>query len=85
MNPPELHAAITAIANHLYCSLPRRDFNCLSIVLSELSKSMIALELFRNVCSAEKKDDPKPGDVKPPIPASPNPPSMITYNPKPQA
>ena len=54
MNPCEINAAITAISNYLFANLSKKDFVFLNICISELSKSMFALELLRGVCKVEK-------------------------------
>lgn len=55
MNPCEVNAAIAAITNYLYANLSKKDFFCLSVILSELSKSMFAMEVLKNVCNREEK------------------------------
>lgn len=55
MNPCEVNATIAAITNYLYANLSKKDFFCLSIILSELSKSMFAMEVLKNVCNREEK------------------------------
>lgn len=57
MNPCELNALITAIANHLYATLSKEDFLCLSVILSELTKSMCSLEVMRGICFVEKVEE----------------------------
>ena len=56
MNPCELNALITVIANSFYSSLSKEDFVFLNIFLSELSKTMFSMELFRGICYLEKKN-----------------------------
>lgn len=58
MDPRELNAAITAITNTLYTKLSKDDFFCLSVILSELSKSMFAMEILRGVCARQEKENP---------------------------
>lgn len=50
MNPCQLNVIVTAITNHLYANLTKDQFFCLNIFLSELSKSMFSMSLFRDVC-----------------------------------
>lgn len=50
MSPCELNAIIMALTNHFYDTLSEKDFDCLTIFLSELSKSMFAMALFRRIC-----------------------------------
>ncbi len=54
VNPCELNAAITALTNHFYCNLSKEEFICLSIFLNELSKSMFATSLFRDLCAPKE-------------------------------
>lgn len=55
MNPCDLNVVITAITNHLYNTLDQKDFDCLTIFLSELSKSMFSMALLRTVCDRERE------------------------------
>lgn len=55
MSPCELHTLITAIANHLYCNLSEKDFNCWSIFLSQLSKQMFTLIALRELCDRDDR------------------------------
>ena len=57
MNPCEINASITAIANSLFANLSKKDFVFLNICVSELSKQMFALELLRGVCKIEKIEE----------------------------
>ena len=57
MNPCEINASITAITNFLYMNLSKKDFVFLNICISELSKSMFAMELLRGVCKIEKIEE----------------------------
>ena len=54
MTPCEVNVAITAISNYLFANLSKKDFVFLNICISELSKSMFAMELLRGVCKIEK-------------------------------
>lgn len=56
MDPCELNALITAIANSLYTALSKEDFLFLNVVLSELSKTMFSMEVLRGVCYLERKE-----------------------------
>ena len=55
MNPCELNAIIAAISNKLFVSLPKDDFYLLSVIFSELSKSMFSMSLFKGILDDEKK------------------------------
>mgnify|MGYP000858012438 CR=1 FL=1 len=59
MNPCELNTLVTAITNHLYCTLSSEDFNCLSVFINELSKSMFSMALFRDLCNKDGKKHEK--------------------------
>ena len=56
MNPVEVNVLITAITNHLFCTLSRKNFVCLNIFISELSKAMFATTLFRDLCGDNDKN-----------------------------
>lgn len=55
LDPCGLNVLITAVTNHLFTTLSKEDFVCLSIFLNELSKSMFATSLFRDFCDHEGK------------------------------
>ncbi len=55
MDPCGLNAIIAALTNYFYTSLTKDEFVCLSIFLNELSKSMFATTLFRDLCGKEGK------------------------------
>jgi len=57
MTPCEINATITAISNFLFTNLSKKDFIFLNICISELSKSMFAMELLRGVCKIEKIEE----------------------------
>ena len=59
MNPCELNLLVTAITNHLYTALSDEDFYCLSIFLSELSRSMYTTERFKVLCGRDKNSEHK--------------------------
>ncbi|MDL2233516.1 hypothetical protein LJC63_08055 [Ruminococcaceae bacterium OttesenSCG-928-L11] len=59
MNACELNAVITAITNSLYSTLSPREFLCLNLFLSELSKSMFSMTLLRDICATEDSPDEK--------------------------
>jgi hypothetical protein len=56
-----MNATIAAITNTLYTSLSKREFFCLSVFLSELSKAMFNMEVLRGICFAE--EEKKAGEV----------------------
>ncbi|MCL2488329.1 MAG: hypothetical protein FWE80_06560 [Oscillospiraceae bacterium] len=57
MNPCELNAAITAIANILYARLSKEEFLYVNVLLSELSKTMFSMEILRGICIVEKIEE----------------------------
>lgn len=63
MDPRELNATVAGICNLLYTKLPRRDFIFVRVLLSELSKSMFAMEILREVC--EQREDRKDAERLP--------------------
>lgn len=56
MNPCEMNALITSIANYFYANLSKKDFLFLNVFLSELSKSMFTMEILRGICHIEKHE-----------------------------
>jgi hypothetical protein len=58
MNPCELNALIASISNYLYTSLSNSEFLCLAVFLNELSKSMLSMPLFRDLCNRDGKFSP---------------------------
>jgi len=58
LNPCEMNAAIAAISNYLYSSLSKDEFLCLSVFLNELSKSMLTMPLFDDLCNHKGKFKP---------------------------
>jgi len=53
-----MNAAIAAISNYLYSSLSKDEFLCLSVFLNELSKSMLTMPLFDDLCNHKGKFKP---------------------------
>ena len=49
MDPCQLNALVTALANHLFSTLTAEEFALLNVVVSELGKSMFSLTLMRDV------------------------------------
>lgn len=67
MNPCEINAIIMAITNHFFVTLTTDEFICLSIFLNELSKSMFATTLFKDLCAKNQckgKNNDKSKDAK---------------------
>lgn len=55
MTPCEINMLIAAITNHLYTTLSKDQFYCLTVFINELSKSMFATILFKDVCNKFEK------------------------------
>jgi len=58
MNPCELNALIAYLSNYFYTTLPKDQFLCLSVFLNELSKSMLSMPLYQDLCNHEGKFHP---------------------------
>jgi hypothetical protein len=54
VNPAELNVLIMALTNHFFGALTKEEFACLSIFLNELSKSMFATAVFRDLCDKNR-------------------------------
>ena len=57
ITPPQLNAAMAAIANQLYCTLSKDDFLNLGVFLSMLSKDMLSMTAFEELLKWEHRDD----------------------------
>ena len=55
MDPRTLNAIITAVTNYLYTTLSKKQFLFFSVLFSELSKSMLTMEVLRGICAAERR------------------------------
>lgn len=53
MNPCELTAAVTAIANTLACQLTEDELNLLGAVLSQLSDTLLTIAAHRSLCGGK--------------------------------
>jgi hypothetical protein len=49
-----MNVLVTALVNHLFSTLTREEFSCLSVFLNEISKSMYSITLFRDVCDSNR-------------------------------
>jgi len=58
MRPCELNALIAAIANYFFTSMPQDRFLCLAVFLNELSKTMLSMPLYKDLCNHEGKFHP---------------------------
>ena len=50
MNPCELNTMVAATANYLFASLSEQEFKRLTVFLSDLSKSMLSMTAYREIC-----------------------------------
>lgn len=50
MNPCQLTASITAIANTLACQLTEDELNLLGVVLTQLGDTLLTIATQRNIC-----------------------------------
>lgn len=53
MNPCELTASITAIANALACRLTEEELNLLGVALTQLGDTLLTIATHRGICSKE--------------------------------
>ena len=53
MNPCELTAAVTAIANTLACRLTEEELNRLGVVLTQLGDTLMTIATYRGTCTTE--------------------------------
>ena len=54
MNPCELTASITAVANALACRLSDDELNLLGVVLTQLGDTIITIATQRSICAGGK-------------------------------
>ena len=54
MNPCELTAALTAIANTLACQLSTEELTLLGVVLTQLGDTLTTIAVGRDVCCKTK-------------------------------
>lgn len=55
MNPCELTASITAVANALACQLSNDEVNLLGVVLTQLGDTLLTIGTQREICSRSRK------------------------------
>ena len=51
MNPCELTASITALANTLACNLTEDEVNLLGVILTQLGDTLLTIGTVRGICS----------------------------------
>lgn len=54
MNPCELTASLTAIANALACRLSTEELTLLGVVLTQLGDTLTTIAIGRDICCKEK-------------------------------
>ena len=59
MNPCELTASITAIANALACRLNEDQLTLLGVVLTQLADTLFTIATQRSICSRNDKENNK--------------------------
>ena len=50
MNPCELTASVTAIANALACRLTEDELNLLGVVLTQLGDTLLTIATHKSIC-----------------------------------
>ena len=50
MNPCELTASVTALANVLACRLSEAELNILGVVLSQLGDTLLTIATHKSIC-----------------------------------
>ena len=53
MNPCELTASITALANALACRLTEEELNLLGAVLSQLGDTLVTIATHKSICEGK--------------------------------
>lgn len=53
MNPCELTASVTAIANTLACKLTEDELNLLGVILTQLGDTLLTIATHRSICSKQ--------------------------------
>ncbi|MCL2109382.1 MAG: hypothetical protein FWH20_08580 [Oscillospiraceae bacterium] len=48
---------IAALTNYLFCTLSKKDFLFWNVFFSELSKSMFGMEILREICRFEEREE----------------------------
>lgn len=59
MNPCELTASITAIANALACRLNEDQLTLLGVVLTQLADTLFTIATQRSICNCNDKENNK--------------------------
>ena len=53
MNPCELTASVTALANALACRLSEAGLNILGVVLTQLGDTLLTIATHKSICSGQ--------------------------------
>ena len=69
MNPCELTASITAIANTLACRLTEDELNLLGAALTQLGDTLVTIATQKSICSRSGQSGP--GRASPTSPGMP--------------
>ncbi len=69
MNPCELTASITAIANALACRLTEDELNLLGAALTQLGDTLVTIATQKSICSRSGQSGP--GRASPTSPGMP--------------
>lgn len=56
MNPCELTATITAIANTIACGRTADEINLLGVVLTQLGDTLLTIGTQKSICQSRKQD-----------------------------
>ena len=57
MNPCELTAAVTAVANTLACKMSNEELSLLSSVLVQLGDTLVTIVMQRTICENTNKKE----------------------------
>lgn len=55
MNPCELTASVTALANALACKLTEDEINLLGVVLTQLGDTLITIATQKSICKGSNR------------------------------
>ena len=50
MNPCELTASVTALANAIACNLTEDELNLLGVILTQLGDTLLTIATHRSIC-----------------------------------
>ena len=58
MNPCELTATITAIANWLACQMSPEELELLGVSLTQLGDTVLTIVTHKSLCASQKRQEP---------------------------